>query len=256
MFKRTVGELAKRPVLVTTGTSVAEAAAAMAHHGVHILAVLAGRSIVGFITERDICQHLDVDLEPCMPVGELLDRSMPAVPRAMRVDEAVKLMLEKHARHLLVLERTGGNLLGLITDRELVDALAVDFMVENVTCQDLVRPDTVVAAPDESVRTGLARMREHDVGSLLILDGGRPTGMFTERDAITKILGHPERLAAPLARYMASPVICVPTGAMIYKVILYMRQKGVRRMAVIAEDGNLAGILTQRHILAYARRLD
>jgi len=112
---------------------------------------------------------------------------------------------------------SGGNLLGLITDRELVDALAVDFMVENVTCQDLVRPDTVVAAPDESVRTGLARMRERDVGSLLILDGGRPSGMFTERDAITKILGRPERLADPLARHMTSPVICVPTGAMIIK---------------------------------------
>jgi len=256
MFKRTVGELAKRPVLVTTGTSVAEAAAAMANHGVHILAGLAGRRIVGFVTERDMCHHLDVDLEPGMPVGELLDRSMPVVTRATQVGAAVKLMLEKHARHLLVLESPGGNLSGLVTDKELVDALAVDFMVENVICQDLMRPDTVVAAPDESVRIGLARMRDRDVGSLLILDGGRPTGMFTERDAITKILGRPERLTEPLSRHMTSPVLCVPAGAMVYKVVLYMRQKGVRRLAVVDDCGNLAGILTQRHILAYARRLD
>lgn len=256
MFKRTVGELAKRPVLVTTGTAVAEAAATMAAQGVHILAALAGRCIVGFVTERDVCQHLDVDLEPGTPVGELLDRTMPIVTRDTLVDAAVKLMLEKHARHLLVLESAGGKLTGLITDKELVDALAVDFMVENVTCQALLRPNTVVAAPEESIRVVLARMRERDVGCVLVLDGGRPAGMFTERDAITKILGHPERLSEPMADHMTTPVVSVPAEAMVYKVILYMRQKGVRRVAVLDAGGNLAGILTQRHILAYARRLD
>ena len=50
-------------------------------------------------------------------------------------------------------------------------------------------------------------------------------------------------------------VIVVPASAMVYKVILHMRQKRVRRVAVVHDDGTLTGLLTQRHILAYARRL-
>jgi CBS domain-containing protein len=255
MFKRMVGELAKRPVLVPLATTVAEAAAVMAEHGVHFLAVLSGRRVVGFVAERALCRHLDVDLEPGSPIGDLLDRAVPSVTRTTLVEDAVKSMLEHHVRHLLVLEAAGGNLAGLVTDKELVDALAVDFMVANVICRDLLRPDTVVAAPQEPVRDALARLRERDVSCVLVVEGGKPAGIFSERDAVTKILGHPERLSEPLSRHMSAPVVCVPDTAMVYKVILFMRQKGVRRLAVVDDDGRLAGILSQRHILAYARRL-
>ena len=54
---------------------------------------------------------------------------------------------------------------------------------------------------------------------------------------------------------MTGPVISVPLEAMVYKVIQFMRQKGVRRVAVVAADGTLAGLLSQREILAYARRM-
>jgi CBS domain-containing protein len=255
MFKRKVGELAKRPGLVGTEATAMAAAAAMASQDVDCLAAVNGRKVVGFVLERDLCRHLDVDLEPGTPVTEILSRSVGTVPGSMLVDEAVKHMLEQQRRHLVV-QGPDGTVLGMVTDKELVDALAVDFMVENVTCQDLVRSDTVMASPDDPVRLALARMRERDTGSLVVVEGGKPVGIFTERDATSKILGHPERLTEPLGRYMSSPVISVPASAMVYKVILFMRQKGVRRVAVTqGQDGSLAGILTQRHILAYARRL-
>lgn len=255
MFRRSVGELAKRPGLVAIGATVLQAATAMADQDVNCLAVVAGRKVVGFVTERDLCRHLDVDLGPDTPVTEVFNRAVETVPHTVTVLEAAKYMLERKARHLVV-RGQGGTLLGLVTDKELVDALAVDFMVENVTCQELVRPGTVVAAPERPVRDALTLMRERDVGSVLVVDDDKPAGIFTERDATTRILGSPERLVEPLRQHMTRPVISVPTSAMVYKVILYMRQKGVRRVAVVREGaGVLAGILTQRHILAYSRRL-
>ncbi len=62
-------------------------------------------------------------------------------------------------------------------------------------------------------------------------------------------------MAHPLSPHMSSPVVSVPGEAMVYKVILFMRQKGVRRVAVVGADGLLAGLLTQRDILLYARRM-
>lgn len=255
MFKRKVGELARRAGLIAIEATATAAALAMADQDIDCLAVVAGRKVVGFVSERDLCRHLDVDLEEYTPVGEILTRSVGLIPSDMDVDEAVRRMLEQRRRHLVIQTPEGG-MFGLITDKELVDALAVDFMVENVTCRELVRPDTVAVSPEQPVREALRLMRERDVGSVVAVEADKPAGIFTERDATTKILGYPDRLTAPLARYMSAPVICVPGSAMVYKVILHMRQKGVRRMAVVRdEDGTLAGILTQRHILTYARRL-
>lgn len=254
MFKRKVSELARRAGLIGIDATATAAAVAMADQDNDCLAVVAGRRVVGFVTERDLCRHLDVDLEEHTPVSELLTRSVGVIPGDLGVDEAVRRMLEQQRRHL-VIQTPDGGMLGLITDKELVDALAVDFMVENVACQDLVRPGTVTAQPETPVRDALHRMREHDVSSVVVVDADKPAGLFTERDAITKILGYPDRLTAPLSRYMNAPVIVVPASAMVYKVILHMRQKRVRRVAVVHDDGTLAGLLTQRHILAYARRL-
>lgn len=254
MFKRRVGELARRPHLVAADASVTQASDVMAREGVSCLAAVTGARVVGFLTERDLVRHLDVDLEPDTPIREFLTRPTGAIARDLPVSEAVKLMLDRHERHLAVVD-FGGSLLGLVTDKELVDALAVDLMVENATCRQLMRADAASLSPDRPVRDALALMRARKTGCVLAVVDGKPAGIFSERDATARIMGRQERLAEPLSSHMSAPVVCVPEDAMVYKVILFMRQKGVRRVAVVNAAGNLAGILSHQDILAYARRM-
>ena len=75
-------------------------------------------------------------------------------------------------------------------------------MVENVLCQNLVRPDTAVVAPETSVRDTLRLLRARDADSVVAVRTQMPVGIFTERDAISKVLGFPDRLTAPLSRVM------------------------------------------------------
>jgi CBS domain-containing protein len=254
MFKHSVGDLAKRPPLVMADATMTQAADVMTLESASCLAVVNGNKVVGFLTENALVRHLDVDMDPDTPIREFCSPPSGAIPRETLVSEAVKLMLERRVRHLPVLDK-GGSLLGLVTDKELVDALAVDFMVENIQCQELMRADAATLAPDRPVREALALMRQQDVDCILAVEDGKPVGIFSERDATAKIMGHPERLAEPVSRFMSGPVATVPTDAMVYKVILFMRQKGMRRVAVVAADGSLAGILSQQSILAYARRM-
>jgi predicted transcriptional regulator len=254
MFKQRVGELAIRPHIVPADATVAQACDAMARSGVSCLAAVRGARVVGFLTETNLVRHLDVDLEPTATIEDFLVRPTGSVPKDMPVNEVVKLLLERHERHLPVVDH-GGSLLGLVTEKELVDALAVDFMVESAACRTLMRPDPVVVDMGASVRDALAVMRQTDAECLLVVAADRPVGMFSERDAITRIMGRQTLLNEPLSQHMTAPVISVPGEAMVYKVILYMRQKGVRRVAVVEASGKLAGLLTQRDILLYARRM-
>ena len=254
MFKRRVGELAKRPHIVPADATVTQAADLMINADVSCLAAVAGAKVVGFVTERELVRRLDVDLDPATPVRELVSRNSSGILKDLGLDEAIRRMLERHERHLPVVD-IGGSLLGLVTDKELVDALAVDFMVENVDCRALMRVEPIRLPPDFPVQSALDHMREKNAGSVLVVVDGKATGIFTERDALRAIMGHPERLTDPLSAYMSGPVVCVPVDAMVYKVILFMRQKGVRRLAVVEPDGRLAGLLSQQDILLYARRL-
>ena len=254
MFKRRVGELAKRPHIVPADATVTQAADLMISADVSCLAAVAGARVMGFITERELVRRLDVDLDPGTPVREFVSRSTGGILKDLAVDEAIRRMLERHERHMPVVD-VNGSLLGLVTDKELVDALAVDFMVENVDCRALMRLKPICLSPDQPVQTALDQMRAQNSGAALIVVDGKATGIFTERDALRAIMGHLERLSDPLSAYMSGPVVCVPVDAMVYKVILFMRQKGVRRLAVVEPDGRLAGLLSQQDILLYARRL-
>ncbi|WP_428563316.1 MAG: CBS domain-containing protein [Solidesulfovibrio sp. DCME] len=254
MFKQRVGELAIRPHIVAADATVAQACEAMARAGVSCLAVVRGARVVGFLTESELARHLDVDLDPTASIEDFLVRPSASVPKDKPVQEAVKIMLERHDRHLPVVDFSG-SMLGLVTEKELVDALAVDFMVENAACKALMRADPVTADPDALVREGLSLMRQRGAECVLVTEAGRPVGIFSESDALTRILGRPQRLLEPLSQYMTAPVVSVPGEAMVYKVILFMRQKAVRRVAVTGADGALIGLLTQRDILLYARRM-
>ncbi len=145
----------------------------MARAGVSCLAVVRGARVVGFLTESELARHLDVDLDPTASIEDFLVRPSVSVPKDKPVEEAVKVMLEHHDRHLPVVD-FGGSMLGLVTEKELVDALAVDFMVENAACKTLMRADPVTAAPETSVREALSRMRQSGAECVLVVSAGRP----------------------------------------------------------------------------------
>src|ERR671938_896698 len=50
------------------------------------------------------------------------------------------------------------------------------------------RRGTVLSIPaDATVHAALERLAEHDVGVLVVLDGDRPVGIFSERDLARKV---------------------------------------------------------------------
>jgi cystathionine beta-synthase len=107
-------------------------------------------------------------------------------------------------------------------------------------------PRLVAAAPSDTVAEVLARMDEHRVTQLPVIDEGRAVGAVRENRLLTKVLGNRDRLQSPVGEVMEEsfPVVDVDAGAA--EVTRLLR----RSPAVLIEEyGRITGIVTRHDML-------
>ncbi len=108
--------------------------------------------------------------------------------------------------------------------------------------------EVVIVSPEESVSTAARLMRQHHVGSLVVvrdIDGRSvPVGMLTDRDITISIVAPGLDASAMLVGdVMAGEVAALREDAGVGEAVELMRLKGVRRLPVVDEAGALVGLL-------------
>jgi CBS domain-containing protein len=99
--------------------------------------------------------------------------------------------------------------------------------------------------PEATVFDALALMAEKDVGALVVIEGDRVAGIFSERDYARKIvlLGKTSR-ETPVRDIMTPEVICVTQNQSADKCMAIMTDKRIRHLPVLDNDGRLAGVIS------------
>ena len=104
--------------------------------------------------------------------------------------------------------------------------------------------DTVVTAPrDASLQSVAELMRDRAVGSVVIVDGGRPCALITDRDVAIAVGANGAKPSAEVDSHASRPIVCGDVGMNVEEAAALMVQHGVRRLPIVA-DGSLAGIVT------------
>ena len=105
------------------------------------------------------------------------------------------------------------------------------------------RPATTVLASD-SVRSAAQRMKLAGLGSLIVVEDGRPVGIVTDRDLVLEILG--KRLDASAVRVgevMSKALYTVHQDAPVREAVRLMARRGVRRLPVVDDKGDVVGVV-------------
>ena len=98
--------------------------------------------------------------------------------------------------------------------------------------------------PDASVLEALKVMAEHGIGALIVMDGDRLVGLFSERDYARKVILKGKSSATTLVReIMSSEVIVVQPSQSIKECMKLMTHHRVRHLPVL-EDNRMMGILS------------
>ena len=100
-------------------------------------------------------------------------------------------------------------------------------------------------APDQTVLRALEIMAEHDVGALLVLDGKRLAGVFSERDYARKvILQGKESKHTKVSEVMSGKVVYVTLSRTIEECMAIMTEKHFRHLPVLDDAQNVVGIVS------------
>jgi CBS domain-containing protein len=108
---------------------------------------------------------------------------------------------------------------------------------------ELMTETVATAPPDATVRAVAEVMRERNVGSVVLVEDGRPVGFVTDRDLAISVLADGRDPADRAADHASAPVITVAPQTDVDEAADLMVRHGVRRLVVVEEE-ELRGIVT------------
>jgi CBS domain-containing protein len=127
-------------------------------------------------------------------------------------------------------------------------------MVNMMPVSEICNREVVIVQRNETALEAAKLMRQHHVGDVLVVEDRNgiriPVGIVTDRDLIMEIMA-PELdgTVITVGDIMAQQLVSVKGSTGIFEAIQYMRQKAVRRLPIVNEDGGLIGILTLDDLL-------
>lgn len=103
--------------------------------------------------------------------------------------------------------------------------------------------DVWTVRPDATAYEALEIMADKDVGALVVLDGDKPVGIFSERDYARKvILKGKSSKNTTVRELMTRELVCVRFESTVNECMALMTEKRTRHLPVI-EGGRLRGIV-------------
>ena len=103
----------------------------------------------------------------------------------------------------------------------------------------------VVVAPIDTVFHALTLMAQHDIGALLVLDGEKLVGIFSERDYARKIMLHGKSSKETLVReIMSDRVAYVTPATTLDECMALMTERRFRHLPVLSEAGEVLGVIS------------
>ncbi len=123
---------------------------------------------------------------------------------------------------------------------------------EPTTVRETMQRKVVTIEEDTSAYRAAEIFRDHSIASLVVVRGGHPVGIVTERDVTQRFLLLDERPSAvPVRRFMSSPIFCATPDMDLRQALERMDHLGIRHLPV-AEQGKLVGIISLRDLTGKA----
>ena len=110
--------------------------------------------------------------------------------------------------------------------------------------RDVMVKNVITVNPKTTARKAAERMKQHEIGCLVVVKKTKPVGIVTERDMLNRVLielRNPEK--TKVEEIMSKPLIVVQPHMDIKDAARIMLKRRIKKLPVV-ENGCLAGLAT------------
>ncbi|MBS7658525.1 MAG: CBS domain-containing protein [Candidatus Bathyarchaeia archaeon] len=118
----------------------------------------------------------------------------------------------------------------------------------------IMSKNVITVDSSEKVLRALQIMAEKGIGSVIVIENGKPVGIITERDIAKKLVQDKSTLDKKVKDVMSKPLITVSPDTGIFEALQIMRKNNIRRLPVVSA-GKLEGIVTEKDLLYWVLKV-
>lgn len=123
--------------------------------------------------------------------------------------------------------------------------------IHDVTIAQVMRRDTKVIGPDETVRNAVVKMRVNGIRHLIVISPDLTViGLISQRD-IFRFLAEVGNHSEEIRNVMTAPVISGNPEMSLYEAAQLMRKERIGCLPVLVDSRKLIGILTRSDVLDF-----
>ena len=120
------------------------------------------------------------------------------------------------------------------------------------TLADVVKPDFLTVAPEDTLGEVAERMTHKNVGAVIVKDHGRLIGILTERDMLRAMAARVHTSDARVRQWMTADPITASADMDLEKASRIMLDNGFRHLPVV-DGSTVLGVVSLRRVLGGRR---
>ncbi len=106
------------------------------------------------------------------------------------------------------------------------------------------RSDVVTVGPADPVATAMRKMKQENVGAVVVTEGRKVVGILTDRDVALAVTLGDANAATAVGEVMTRDVITIWEDQGVYNATQYLQGHQIRRLPIINRDNELVGMVT------------
>ncbi len=205
---------------------------------------------VGILTERGVIAAV-AEHGPSLlkrKVSDVMSSPVESAPEDMPILQAFAMLTQKGIRHLVVVDAKG-RARGMVTQTNMIQSLGVEYFVDVKRVVQIMTRRVASLRGLDTLERALRLMADGPYSCVVIMNQGRPEGIFTERDMVRLVAEQRPLASTPMLEVMTRPVITIPLDMPVHHAATMMRDNVVRRLVVVDDQGGVRGLLTQSDIV-------
>lgn len=222
--------------------------------------IMQNQKPLGIFTEKDVLRRvMNKKADPKKTsVRTVMTSPVETVAVEAHLGEALEKMYKGGFRHLLV-GGENGMIVGMVSMRGILK-LAVEVGRgggEARTIGSIMSANFLTVDGTQSIYDTIALMIKKNTGCVVVSSEAEPKGIFTERDVLKRVaVKDIDSKKTPIRDVMTANLVSMPRAALVEEVLAKMFKGGFRHVPILGDKGELAGNVSMRDVLKYARALD